>query len=288
MNLKGGIIGVASCLSVAFFASSANASGTLTGSINFDFAAGTTLQLARYNPFDYANGAQFGYISEYDGVNSPIVATGVFADGGMYKFPSSVGTPWVDSVTYGGNMLNASYDAYAASFGVNAVNDPAMVFTNPTISIHPTLYFTPTASFAPFSYTYSLSGDVDQPGYMYAAIQITVGYANDIYGTGSQVLYTNFLNPAAQYPNAYNDPDYYHSGIVNTIFTGDITKWVYASEYGDTFVTSDGSEKYWYVALSLDGNVYDYTGDPVPIPGAVWLLGPGIAALAGLRKRLKS
>ena len=32
---------------------------------------------------------------------------------------------------------------------------------------------------------------------------------------------------------------------------------------------------------------YVVRGDPVPIPGAVWLLGSGLIALAGLRKKLK-
>jgi type VI secretion system secreted protein VgrG len=40
-------------------------------------------------------------------------------------------------------------------------------------------------------------------------------------------------------------------------------------------------------AVTLDGNTIDLPSSPVPVPATMLLLGPGLAGLAALRKRLK-
>ncbi|MCK9294515.1 MAG: hypothetical protein M0P70_05480 [Desulfobulbaceae bacterium] len=57
------------------------------------------------------------------------------------------------------------------------------------------------------------------------------------------------------------------------------------SEVGDPvagFTTAQGE------ILQLDGADGADVGAPVPLPGAVWLLGYGLLSLAGLRKKIKS
>jgi hypothetical protein len=69
--------------------------------------------------------------------------------------------------------------------------------------------------------------------------------------------------------------------------------YTYRWEYSDLIDTSSLYLGTNYIAIALEDHggwtAFDMqlTGNPVPIPGAVWLLGSGLAGIAGIRLRRK-
>jgi hypothetical protein len=119
---------------------------------------------------------------------------------------------------------------------------------------------------SPINGTISISGNIWFGGYTGSDYRATNWnlYLNDNQLDSGMVDKNN---------SSRNFPMYFDGDILNlTVKTGDIVKFQVSEINGDTFSWMTG------VNLTIDAQ-------PVPIPGALWLLGSGIAAIIGIRKK---
>jgi hypothetical protein len=234
---------------------------TGNGNISFAFAPNTNLtqEFAWFyvgnDPGSYIYGPQTGgtVTNGYSTASLPdIVSYAVNAPGPTNSFSFSAQAPSA------GTTGIAAVDIY----GVQVYGGG---WYGPNISILPA-----------FSYTYTLSGHVDSSNDVISLItQLEVSYENPSTGVYTY-LYSDY-NPSVPgfqdkmvwLKNPDQDGNLSQSGTVS-------------------FGPFDaGQPVIWHISWDFMGTGYDQLpggGNPVPIPGAVWLLGSGLLGLVGWRR----
>ena len=103
-----------------------------------------------------------------------------------------------------------------------------------------------------------------------------------VYNSSDTLIAHDFEYGLYTYPyGPSNPPSDFPEGMIETTFSG-------VAAYALFDFNNDPTGGQRYIIDNFEGNYGSTEQPPVPIPGAVWLLGSGLIGLAGLRKKFNS
>ena len=190
------------------------------------------------------------YQSDYDSTNTYVTNQQAWA---MAQYPNDNHVPvWMQATKNG-------------EWGANVQTGDIMM--------HPANTAVYSAGQGSVTWTSNLTGTVSISGNVWWGDS-----ANQYQGRGdSWYLYLNntlLASGSVDYASGYSRSNPYNFGtITKSVNPNDVIKFE---------GTSEGSDVPWIMGVNLTINA-----TPVPIPGALWLLGPGLVGLAAMRRRFK-